>query len=109
MLAALGRSAKYIVVGIALLVVLFLETPQPVYYVASGVFNAFLSKVIKAIVKEPRPVESKKPGYGMPSSHSQSIFYFASVLTVILLRSALRMEFIAVTMLIIWSYSYLAW
>ena len=38
--------------------------------------NAFISKVIKKIVREPRPASSKKGGYGMPSSHAQALFYF---------------------------------
>jgi dolichyldiphosphatase len=77
-----GQSAKYIVLGIAVLSVLFIESPLPVYYVVGGVCNAFLSKILKHVIKQPRPLGSLKGGYGMPSSHSQSIFYFLAVLAI---------------------------
>jgi membrane-associated phospholipid phosphatase len=42
--------------------------------------NAVLSKILKKLIREPRPAGSPKKDHGMPSSHAQSIYYFATVL-----------------------------
>ncbi len=78
----IGKSAKYIVVGIAVLVIIFVQSSLPVYYVCGGVVNSILSKILKTMIRQPRPLESKKPGFGMPSSHSQSILYFATIMSI---------------------------
>ena len=39
--------------------------------------NEGLNNILKRTIKEPRPPTSKKDGYGMPSSHSQFVWYFA--------------------------------
>ncbi len=104
-----GQSAKYLVLGIAVLTVLFIESPLPVYYVVGGVCNAFLSKLLKITIKQPRPLGSLKGGYGMPSSHSQSIFYFTAILCFksgdFIYDSNLRI--VCIGSLIV--YAYLAW
>ena len=80
---ALGASSKFIVSSIAA-VVLFTSTESwsPMFYILAAVTNGVLSKVIKNSLKIPRPVESKKNGYGMPSSHAQSFFFFLTALAV---------------------------
>lgn len=39
--------------------------------------NEILNFSLKRIIKEPRPELSFKSGYGMPSDHSQFMFYYA--------------------------------
>lgn len=48
--------------------------------VAGGqLINEFINKVLKRIIKEPRPyVALMGPGYGMPSAHSQFMGFFTS-------------------------------
>jgi hypothetical protein len=41
--------------------------------------NALTSKIIKRVVRQPRPPTSKKGGYGMPSSHAHLLFYFLTI------------------------------
>lgn len=40
-----------------------------------------MNMALKRIIKEPRPLGSFKSGYGMPSDHSQFVFYYALILT----------------------------
>eukprot|EP01127_Copromyxa_protea_P006203 TRINITY_DN16013_c0_g1_i1.p1 TRINITY_DN16013_c0_g1~~TRINITY_DN16013_c0_g1_i1.p1 ORF type:complete len:209 (-),score=40.27 TRINITY_DN16013_c0_g1_i1:2-628(-) len=42
-----------------------------------------LNEVLKHILKEPRPIGSRKDGHGMPSNHSQLSFFFAVSLLLI--------------------------
>jgi membrane-associated phospholipid phosphatase len=83
---SVGESAKFIVSGIAGILVLLSSTWSPIYYIIIAVFNAILSKVIKKILKHPRPSGAPKGGYGMPSSHAQSLFYFFTVLSIVFYR-----------------------
>jgi dolichyldiphosphatase len=53
----------------------------PLYYINGAVMNAILSKVLKNIFKVPRPALANEGGYGMPSSHAQSLFYFVTILS----------------------------
>lgn len=68
-------------VGAAVLVVLSINDSWcPLYFVLGGCGNAVLSKLFKMVLKQPRPTASIKVGYGMPSSHTQALFYFLTVL-----------------------------
>eukprot|EP01038_Epipyxis_sp_PR26KG_P013657 gene13657-18329_t len=81
-LNVIGKSAKYIVAGTAAIVMLQSDSWIPVSYVIAGCLNALLSKLAKAILKQPRPVGANKTGYGMPSSHAQSIFFFSFIISI---------------------------
>jgi dolichyldiphosphatase len=76
----IGASAKHCVIATVCLVVLKIDSILPTYYVVVAMGNAVLSKVLKKIIREPRPTSSPKKGHGMPSSHAQSIYYFAALL-----------------------------
>ena len=76
----IGKSAKPIVSGTAATLVVISKETAPIYYIAGGIVNAFLSKFLKNIFKQKRPLTGLyKNSYGMPSSHSQALFYFATV------------------------------
>ena len=106
-----GKSAKYIVSGLAFMLLLLNESWVPKYFVMGGVANSFLSKFIKVIIKQPRPVASPKLGYGMPSSHAQSLIYFATVLSLSLQAEYFSLYPIGmlVSSSFIWAYAILAW
>lgn len=97
--STIGHSAKYLVSGVAGLVLLNSSSPAPLYYIFAACLNAILSKVLKMLLRMPRPRFDKfgretsrndgiqkKEGFGMPSSHAQSLFYFLIVLSVTLVR-----------------------
>jgi membrane-associated phospholipid phosphatase len=77
---ALGVSSKFFVSSLAAFVLLLSDSWAPLYYIIAAVSNGVLSKVIKKTLKQPRPLQSDKGGYGMPSSHAQSFFFFLTVL-----------------------------
>jgi membrane-associated phospholipid phosphatase len=75
-LTFIGRSAKYVVSGTVATILLLDNSVLPLYYVVIGIWGALFSKVLKNILKQPRPMASPKRGYGMPSSHTSAIAYF---------------------------------
>lgn len=76
----IGTSAKEVVSATAAAVVIKSSTNAPLYYVTAGVANAVLSKVLKNVIRQPRPgAVFKSDGWGMPSSHAQSLFYFTAI------------------------------
>lgn len=117
----IGKTAKYFVVIVVCLFILLNDSIQPIYYVMGGVANSILSKILKTIIQQPRPKHSPKGGHGMPSSHSQSISYFATVLEwkifshLITLHAPLGAPHIQQTAglmsasVVILAYSYYAW
>lgn len=44
-----------------------------------GIANGVFAKILKRVLKIPRPVPVKRATSGMPSSHSYLLFYFATV------------------------------
>jgi len=76
----LGKTTKSVVVTAAALSMILSKSWVPVYYVCGGIVNSLLSKVLKLVFRQPRPSgASSLTEYGMPSSHAQSLFYFATV------------------------------
>jgi membrane-associated phospholipid phosphatase len=80
--ALVGRSAKVCVSAAAIYTLLTSATWRPAYIIGGGLLNGALSKVLKRSIRQSRPTGSTKKGYGMPSSHAQSLFYFATVLAI---------------------------
>lgn len=75
----IGVSSKFFVSGISTIVLYSTESWIPLYYIVGSILNGVLSKCLKIIIKEPRPPQSGKGGYGMPSSHTQAFFFFLAV------------------------------
>ena len=75
-----GSSAKPVVAGIAGLLVLYYDNWKILYFIATSLMNALLSKVLKVIIRAPRPAASKQGGHGMPSSHAQTLAFFTAVI-----------------------------
>lgn len=86
LLEIVGSSAKYVVSGTTAVVIIANNSWIPLYYISAAVGNAVFGKVIKSIIRQPRPSNSPKSGYGMPSSHAQSLFFFFSATSLKLLQ-----------------------
>eukprot|EP01039_Chlorochromonas_danica_P002508 gene2508-2746_t len=78
--AFLGKSIKYVIASVVTIVLLTSSSPAPLYYAAISVINSAFGKLLKRIIKEPRPRQSRKSSYGMPSTHTLAAVYFCCVL-----------------------------
>jgi membrane-associated phospholipid phosphatase len=88
-----GLSAKHLVSLFCMILIFISDSYKPIYYITGAVLNAILSKILKRIFRIPRPIGSNKSGYGMPSSHAQTLFYFLTILSVNLINSTLNQYF----------------
>lgn len=69
--------------------IIYLRSIHMVYFTASAIAATLVAKVLKNMIKQPRPLPSNKKktkkSYGMPSSHSTAISFFTSYLTCVVL------------------------
>lgn len=72
---------KWCVAGCAAAAVLYRHDLASLLCVSGAIGNALLSKVLKRLLNEARPSGARLKDPGMPSSHSQSLFFFASYLS----------------------------
>jgi hypothetical protein len=96
-----GASAKFFVSGVATLVLYSTDSWVPLYYILGAVLNGALSRGMKNTLKQPRPPQSDKGGYGMPSSHTQSFFFFLTAVSLNSLRFMSFREAIVLSLLIL--------
>lgn len=68
-------QSKWLVSGIFAVVILCRHDGEAMWAALGSVVNSILSIVLKKILNQERPVPSLRSEPGMPSSHSQSIFY----------------------------------
>ena len=83
----LGEMGPYFLFFLSLLLLLLNKSILLVYYIFGFVINLFINMIIKHLIKEPRPTHKYEKNfnervktfsadkYGMPSGHSQTIFY----------------------------------
>ncbi|KAI8813935.1 dolichyldiphosphatase 1-like protein [Cladochytrium replicatum] len=79
----LGKLLAYAsLVPIALIVsyitlIAFRRDVATIVFFAGQILNEAFNAVLKAVIREPRPTDYLGHGYGMPSSHSQFMAFFA--------------------------------
>lgn len=61
--------------GLFAVVILCRHDAEAMWAVMGSVVNSMLSIILKRILNQERPLPSLRSEPGMPSSHSQSIFY----------------------------------
>ncbi|GKA84725.1 phosphatidic acid phosphatase/chloroperoxidase [Tanacetum coccineum] len=71
----LNRLSKWIVSGTLCGIILLRHDSLALWAATGSVSNFILSITLKKILKQERPVSEVSSGHGMPSSHSQSIFF----------------------------------
>ncbi|KAG0349710.1 hypothetical protein BG005_010805 [Podila minutissima] len=67
-------------------VILTTRDLTPILMLAGQALNECVNFVLKRLVKQARPTEYLGDGYGMPSSHSQFMAFFATYLTILMYR-----------------------
>lgn len=75
----LNVSSRWIVVAVVIAVVVWKHDDQVLWAVTGGILNAGLSKLLKKIFNQKRPLTALglKADPGMPSSHAQSLGYLS--------------------------------
>ncbi|PRQ47553.1 putative phosphatidate phosphatase [Rosa chinensis] len=73
--STLNRLSKWLVSGLFAVVILCRHDAEALWAAMGSVVNSTLSIVLKKILNQDRPIPSVRSEPGMPSSHSQSIFY----------------------------------
>ena len=68
-------QSKWLVAGLFGVVVLCRHDAEAMWALMGSVMNSIFAVVLKKILNQERPVPSLRSEPGMPSSHSQSIFY----------------------------------
>ncbi|ORZ03188.1 phosphatidic acid phosphatase type 2/haloperoxidase [Syncephalastrum racemosum] len=82
-------TAHAIVTILTFIGITYSRTLHAVYFGAGSILSAITAKMLKRVLRQPRPVPVKrdpairiKQSYGMPSSHSLVMAYFAAYLSI---------------------------
>jgi dolichyldiphosphatase len=82
-------DTRWIVVSAVAATVLWRRDVASILCVSGAVLNALFSKVLKRAINEARPAGARLSDPGMPSSHAQSLFFFAAYLSAAAMRADL--------------------
>ncbi|KAF9994020.1 hypothetical protein BGZ80_002623 [Entomortierella chlamydospora] len=63
---------------------------KPLVMLGGQLANELLNLILKRLVKQARPTEYLGDGYGMPSSHSQFMAYFATYMVIMMCRRGIE-------------------
>jgi dolichyldiphosphatase len=74
------RSTKVLVSGTTFVVLCYRRDVVIALFLVGAISNALLSKVLKRLINASRPHGARLSDPGMPSSHAQSLFFFAAFL-----------------------------
>ncbi|PCH34020.1 PAP2-domain-containing protein [Wolfiporia cocos MD-104 SS10] len=74
-----------IVTGLTAGFLLYTRSVGVAYFASGAVLCSLTVKIVKRFVRQPRPIQTKhdrqKKSYGMPSTHSATISYYATYIT----------------------------
>ncbi|XP_047314846.1 lipid phosphate phosphatase epsilon 2, chloroplastic-like [Impatiens glandulifera] len=73
--STLNRLSKWVVVIFFTLVIIIRHDAEALWATMGSVLNSWLSTKLKRILNQERPFSNSRSDPGMPSSHSQSIFF----------------------------------
>ena len=86
-------ETKVFVSGATFLVLAYKRDVQSAAFLLGAVSNALFSKILKRLINASRPQGAQLSDPGMPSSHAQSLFFFAGYLgTGAMLWPSLQLE-----------------
>ena len=73
-------ETKVVVSGSTFLLLLYRRDAATALFLLGAISNALLSKILKRLINASRPTGAQLEDPGMPSSHAQSLFFFAAFL-----------------------------
>ena len=83
-----NMETRWVVSVCAALTLAYRRDAASALCIVGAVLNALLSKVLKRVLNMSRPTGARLADPGMPSSHAQSLFFFASYLSTAMGQSA---------------------
>ncbi|GJN89748.1 hypothetical protein Rhopal_002737-T1 [Rhodotorula paludigena] len=80
---AVLQNTQFVVTTLTAVLIIRIRTAHALYFGAGTLVAAFSAKLLKRCIRQPRPVGAKKyeKTYGMPSTHSASIAFFGTYLS----------------------------
>lgn len=69
----------------AFVTVAYYHNAAACWCLVGSILNSFFSRALKFAINESRPADARKADPGMPSSHAQSLYYFATFVAAALL------------------------
>ncbi|GAA6012061.1 hypothetical protein JCM10207_005115 [Rhodosporidiobolus poonsookiae] len=77
------QNTQFVVTTLTAYFIIRIRTAHSLYFGAGTLVAAFSAKILKRFIRQPRPVGAKKfeKTYGMPSTHSSSIAFFGTYLS----------------------------
>ncbi|GAA6046449.1 hypothetical protein JCM3770_004929 [Rhodotorula araucariae] len=77
------QNTQFVVTTLTAYFILRIRTAHSLYFGAGTLVAAFSAKILKRFIRQPRPVGARKfdKTYGMPSTHSSSIAFFGTYLS----------------------------
>ncbi|KDQ63325.1 hypothetical protein JAAARDRAFT_53549 [Jaapia argillacea MUCL 33604] len=82
--AFLLRKVNWVITALTAGFILYTRSSGVVYFTSGAVLCSLTAKLLKRVVRQPRPLsrpEKKKASYGMPSTHSATISFYATYVT----------------------------
>ncbi|KAJ9051545.1 hypothetical protein DSO57_1003484 [Entomophthora muscae] len=102
-LKALGKSSALVVISFGIFGAL--RNSSICYYVCSGSFTTQITTMfLKFYFKAPRPKDSIKTGFGLPSSHSAHAAFMCVFLAPLLLAEGIYRNYFPLILLFGWSF-----
>ncbi|KAH9460253.1 hypothetical protein MJO29_004202 [Puccinia striiformis f. sp. tritici] len=79
------REANIVITSLTAIAILYLRSAHSLWFGAGALVCTVTAKILKRLLRQPRPIESTKKSFGMPSTHSSSITYFGIYLLLVCL------------------------
>ncbi|OAV97165.1 hypothetical protein PTTG_02754 [Puccinia triticina 1-1 BBBD Race 1] len=79
------REANIVITILTAISILYLRSAHSLWFGLGAIAATATAKILKRCIKQPRPTESTKKSFGMPSTHSSSITFYGIYLLLVCL------------------------
>jgi len=79
------KEANIVITVLTALSILYLRSAHSLWFGLGAIIATATAKILKRCIKQPRPTESTKKSFGMPSTHSSSITFYGVYLLLVCL------------------------
>lgn len=79
------KEANIVITVLTAISILYLRSAHSLWFGLGAIIATVTAKILKRCIKQPRPTESTKKSFGMPSTHSSSITFYGVYLLLVCL------------------------